>query len=192
MLSTASMDSVGLLEALGLFLAPFLHESLAFVGGAFLVHSGRIGFLPCLALLLAGVVASDLAIYGLGRLARGHRRIAALLPARSKPAAVLDRQLPWLVPVCRLVPGLLFTTFAACGVLGLSFRRFAVITVLTAVIYTPAFLWAVLRFGDAIASRGQLWPWLSLLAGLVALAAAGRWLVGHLTQRRPSWRASAG
>lgn len=187
------MDSVSLvLEAAGLFAAPFLHESLAFVGGAFLVHNGHMSLWLCLAALLAGVVASDLAIYGLGRLARSHKRIDAWLAMGAKPGAVLDRNLVWLIPVCRFVPGLLFTTFATCGLLGLDFRRFAAITILTAAVYTPALLYAVLRFGDAVASPGQLWPWFAVLAALFALTALCRWLVGRFMERRASWLASAG
>ena len=187
---TASLED--LTEAAGLFFAPFLHESLAFVAGAFLVHSGRMNLAPCLLLLLGGVIASDLALYGLGRLARTHPRIAALLPAGGRPAAALDRQLPWLIPVCRFVPGLLFTTFTTCGLLGLGFRRFALITVLTAGVYTPALLWLVLKFGGAVASPGQLWPWFAILAGLFGSTTLVRWLVGRFIERRPSWRASAG
>ncbi len=181
-----------LMEAAGLFAAPFLHESLAFVGGAFLVHEGRISLSLCILLLLAGVIASDLALYGLGRLGRTHPRIAALLPADTSPAATLDRHLPWLIPLCRLVPGLLFATFTACGLMGVNFRRFALITVLTALVYTPALLWAVLRFGDTIASPGQLWPWFAILAGLFGLTALTRWLAARYMERRSSWRASAG
>lgn len=187
------MDGISLaLEAGALFLAPFLHESLAFVGGAFLVHSGHMSLWLCLAVLLAGVVASDLAIFGLGRLARSHKWIAAWLPVGTVPGAALDRNLAWIIPVCRFVPGMLFTTFATCGLLGLDFRRFALIAVLTAAIYTPALLYAVLRFGDAVVSPGQLWPWAAVLAGLFVLTALCRWLVGHFMQRRVSWLASAG
>ncbi|MEN3973981.1 hypothetical protein [Emcibacter sp. SYSU 3D8] len=193
MIASATTDSFDqVLEAAALFVAPFLHESLAFVGGAFLVHSGRMNVGLCFSVLLAGVIASDLGIYGLGRIARRHPRIAAWLPARSGPGAMLDRNLVWLIPVCRFVPGLLFTTFASCGLLGLNFRRFAVITVLTAAIYTSALLYAVLRFGDAVASTGRWWPWLALLAGLTALTFAGRSLARYCMERKPSWRASAG
>ena len=192
MLSTAGMDGVSVaFEGFALFLAPVLHESLAFVGGGYLVHTGRMSLLLCLALLLAGVVASDLAIYGLGRLARHNARIAAWLPVGTRSGTVLDRNLAWLIPVCRFVPGLLFTTFATCGLLGLNFRRFATITVLTAAVYTPALLYAVLRFGDAVAAPGQFWPWFAVLAGLFALTSACRWLVGQHMDRRPSCRASA-
>lgn len=187
------MDGVDLvLESVGLLIAPFLHEILAFVGGAFLIDSGRMNPWLCLGVLLAGVIASDLAIYGLGRMARSHKRIAAWLPTGTLPVAVLERNLVWLIPVCRFVPGLLFTTFATCGLLALNFRRFAVITVLTAAVYTPALLYAVLRFGDAVASPGQLWPWFAVLAGLIALTSATRWLVGYLTERKQAWRASSG
>jgi membrane protein DedA with SNARE-associated domain len=186
----AGMDSVSLLlEAAGLFVAPFLHESLAFVGGAFLVHSRRMSLLMCLAVLLAGVIASDLAIYGLGRLARTHPRIAALLPAGARPAAVLSRHMLWLIPVCRFVPGLLFTTFTACGMLGLSFRRFAAVTMLTAAVYTPLLLWAVLRFGDAVAARDELWRWFAILAALFGLTAMAGRLVERLMKRRTAWPA---
>ena len=186
-------DGAGIfLEAAGLFLAPFLHESIAFVGGAFLIDDGRMSPALCLTILLAGVIASDLGIYGLGALARRHPRIAALLPRGQQPGVILDRQLVWLIPVCRFVPGLLFTTFATCGLLGLSFRRFTIITVLTAAVYTPLMLYAVLRFGGTVATPGNILPWIGVLAALFAVMTLCRWLVACLTERMPKWRISAG
>ncbi|MGE0669056.1 MAG: DedA family protein [Sphingomonadales bacterium] len=187
---TASLED--LTELAGLFLAPFLHESLAFVGGAYLVQSDRLELMPCLAALLAGVVASDLGIYGLGRLARTHRRVARLLPHAAGRGAALDRNLLWLIPLCRFVPGLLFTTFAGCGLMAVEFRRFTAVTVLTAMIYTPALLWAVLKSGAAVASPGRLWPWAAVAASLLSLTALGRWLVQRWMERSSRWPVQAG
>ncbi|MBI1179491.1 MAG: hypothetical protein GC201_02970 [Alphaproteobacteria bacterium] len=186
-LALGAQGGESLTEAVGLFLAPFLHESLAFVGGAFLVQKGVLSAAACTLILLAGVIASDLALYGLGRLARRHRRVAALLPAGPRFTGTLDRHLAWLIPVSRLVPGLLFTVFTTCGLLGIGFRRFTLISVATAAVYTPLLLYGVIRLGDAIAARDRIGAWIAILAGLFALMTGIKWLVGRHLERRGSW-----
>jgi membrane protein DedA with SNARE-associated domain len=178
-------------EIIGLFAAPFLHESVAFVGGAYLIQQGALSPLSCTLALLAGVIASDLAIFGLGRLARRHPRLAARLPAGPAFDGALDRHLFWLIPFCRFVPGLLFAVFAGCGMLGTDFRRFALICVTTATIYTPLFLYGVLKLGDAVSARDSLALWAAILAGLFLSMSAIRWVAGQLLERRTPWRHSA-
>jgi len=175
----------GLLALLGLFAAPFLHESLAFVAGAALIARGAVTPVLAGAVLLAGIVASDLALYGLGRLARRHawaRRLAGGAPAAAL-ARRMDRGMAWAIPTARLLPGLLFVTFVAYGWLGLPFRRFAAIAGLTAAVYTPVMLFVTLEAGKNLMPHWGAWTWPALLAALLLPMLAAQRVVAWRTAR---------
>ena len=69
------------------------------------------------------------------------------------------------IALCRLVPGLLFSTFAGCGWLGIPFLQFLVPAVITSAVYTGLMLFLVLHFGAAIFNVGHL-GW-SIASGLL-------------------------
>ena len=176
----AFMTSPGV-AAIVLFLMPFLREDLAIVlGGLLVVERGMPTWLA-LASLYAGFVASDFALFGLGRLARRSARLRGLLirPRVERVAEWLLRNVPSAMIVARLVPGVIFPVYVGCGLLGVRTLVFAPITMLTAAVYVPALMWLVIRFGEGVLSGMGYWAWLLALAAVVIVAT---WL-----SRNPPW-----
>lgn len=112
-----------LLSGFAVFAAALLHEDIAILTASFFVAQRELPLATALAFLFAGVMINNLAIYGLGALARrlpgarrgliGKRveRIGRELKARAVPAVLF----------CRLTPGLLLLTFIGCGRFGVPF-----------------------------------------------------------------------
>ncbi len=141
---------------------PYAHEDLAIVLGACAIvnHVLPVG-LVVIAIYL-GMVSSDFALYGLGAAARhapwlgryaadGRVRGAAARP----PGNVF-----WLVALCRLVPGMVFFAFVACGWMRISLRRFTAASLTISAIYLPLVLLLAIKLGGrldvAIGPSG--WP----------------------------------
>jgi hypothetical protein len=74
------------------------------------------------------------------------------------------------VALCRVVPGVVFVAFIACGWARVSLARFTVASLLVSALYLPLMLYLAIVFGDALDDRVGLWAWPLLF---VALAAAG-------------------
>lgn len=121
----------------GLALLTLLHEDVAIAAGASLISVGTLNIGVAALALLGGIIAGDLLIYCLGilslRSAWLRRRTEGPLLERCKKA--LDRNLLPALVTCRLVPGVLFPTYFACGVMKVPFVRFILITLITATIH---------------------------------------------------------
>jgi membrane protein DedA with SNARE-associated domain len=158
-----------------LFFAPFLHEDLAIVAAGLLIVEHRLPIAFALASVYAGVVASDMTIFGLGVAARrlpGLRRI--LIGERARSAAErLQDHLALSVALCHLLPGALFPTFLACGWLGVPARRFALASMLAAAIYVPVALLLVVTLGSAVLRAVGWWSWAVVAAPVAILAFRG-------------------
>ena len=130
------------------------------------------------ALIYCGMVASDFALYGIGA---GARR----LPWLSRLAVdervrgfgeTLKRNLFGLVALCRVVPGVVFIAFVACGWTRVSLARFTVASLVVSALYLPLMLYLVVFFGDALDDHAGLWTWPFLLSVLAAIGFI-RWQV---------------
>jgi membrane protein DedA with SNARE-associated domain len=163
-------------ECAALFLVPFLHEDVAIIGGALLIADHRLPVGPVLFSLYAGMVVSDFLLYGLGAAARRNRlaRRVLISPRVRRLGDWLTRHMTPLVLVARLVPGLMFPTYVACGWFGLSLLRFAIASMAMAAVYMPVMLSVYLLFGQATITRIGSWAWLALLIPLAA-GALLRW-----------------
>ncbi|MBI2236280.1 MAG: hypothetical protein HYU60_04895 [Magnetospirillum sp.] len=144
-----------------LFLATFVHEDTAILGGGYLVHAHELTLVQALTILTAGVVVGDFGIYGLGMLAA---RVAPL--QRVARRWVDDGRRTWLesnmltaVVACRMAPGILFPTFLTCGFFGMPFRPFAAGVIGTAFLYVPAMLAVVMLVGGEAAGQWGPWGW---------------------------------
>ena len=127
---------------LGLALLTLLHEDVAIAAGASLVSVGTVSIGVTAFTLLCGIVAGDLFIYVLGLLSLRvtwiRRRTEGPMLERCRNA-LQKNLLPTLV-TCRLVPGVLFPTYFACGVMRVPFLRFVAITLATAGIHVGLLL----------------------------------------------------
>ena len=173
-------------QAAGLYLVPFLHEDMAIVAAALLVAQHQLLLGVAATSLCAGMISRDLVLYGLGAAARrsGLARQLLIGPRVERLANWLGGNLMKVVMVSRLVPGLMFPAYIACGWFGLSFPRFALTSIATTAIYLPAILGLALFFGQAALGWVGGWAWLALIAPLAVAAL----LRGRLAYR--NWRAT--
>lgn len=166
------------LTILALFFATFVHEDFAIIGGSYLVTKDQYSLFLVLAATFSGVLIGDLGIYGLGRLASRSRRLREWTERRfpaGRPAW-LDKHLAITVIGCRLIPVTLFPTFAACGLTGVPFRRFAALATLSALIYVPVIFTISLLLGREITQTIGAWSWLVVVVAAIGFVVARRHL----------------
>ena len=151
---------------------PFAHEDLAIVFGAYAIVNNLLpaGFVALC--IYGGMVASDFALYGIGAGARHLPWLNrfAVDDRVQRFGQNLKRNLFGLFALCRLVPGVVFVAFVACGWTRVPLARFTVASLLISALYLPIVLYLVIVFGDALDDHVGLWSWPVLLAALVATA----------------------
>lgn len=155
-----------------LFASTFVHEDVAIVAAGYFIDKQHMPFMLVLLTLYIGVVLSDLTVYSLGVLARHipwARRFVTGFD-RERASQWVSRHLGLLVVLSRIVPGLLFPAFVACGWLNAPFRRFFFYSVVTAVPFVVLTLLVVLFFGGSVLQGMGDWAWLVVLASLLLLS----------------------
>ena len=168
-------DGFGLSDLGGLFsllMLPFAHEDLAIVFGAYAIVSKWLPASLVALTIYGGMVASDFVLYGIGA---GARRLPWLSRYAVDDRVLrfgenLKRNIFGLFTVCRLVPGVVFIAFVACGWTRVPLGRFIVASLLISALYLPIVLYLVIVFGDALDDHVGLWSWPVLLAVLIATA----------------------
>jgi len=168
----AGFDFAWLAKVISLVALPFAHEDLAIVLGGYIIVNDVMPAGLVVASIYGGMVVSDFALYGVGAAARSLpwlRNIAVDQRVRQF-SDVLTRNIFGLVALCRLVPGLVFVAFVACGWARVSLARFTAASLLVSAVYLSPMLYLVIVFGDALDNHLGLWAWPVLL---LALAAAG-------------------
>jgi membrane protein DedA with SNARE-associated domain len=169
-------------EILALFLIPYVHEDVAIIGAALLIVEHGMPIHSAALSLYAGIVASDIFLYGLGVLARHNSWAQRLLlkPRVSEVAGWLTNHLPPLMVVARIVPGVMFPAYISLGFCGVSFIRFTAITMLTALIYLPVVLFLVANLGQEVLTHLGYWSWILVIAILTVAV----WNLGQ----KPRWQ----
>src|SRR6516162_3720386 len=128
LLHLSAHDYSWLAQFFSLLFLPFAHEDLAIILGAYVVVNDIMPVGLVALCIYGGMVASDFALYGIGA---GARR----LPWLSRLAVddrvrnftdMLKRNLFEIVALCRVVPGVVFVAFVACGWRRVPLARFTV------------------------------------------------------------------
>ena len=143
---------------------PFAHEDLAIIFGGYIIVNKLMPVGLVALSIYGGMVASDFALYGIGAAARHLpwlRRYAVDDRVR-RFGETLKRNVFGLVALCRVVPGVVFVAFVACGWTRVSLVRFTAASLIISALYLPLMLYLVIVFGDALDDR----------LGLVGLADA--------------------
>lgn len=107
----------GIAKITSLLVLPFVHEDFPIIlGGYIIAHrlmpAGVVGLS-----IFGGMVASDLALYGIGATARRlpWPKKMAIDERVRRFAETPKRNVFGLVALCRVVPGVVFVAFIACG-----------------------------------------------------------------------------
>lgn len=147
----------------GLFLGTFIHEDITLAMASYFIVEGRLPWQWALLAVYSGMVTSDLSIYGLGAAARRVRWLRYnLIGTRITTFQKrLNDNLFAAIALCRIMPGVLFPTFVACGWFGVRFRRFFAASALMGAIYAPIMLFLMVAFGTAVLRRIGHWGWIA-------------------------------
>jgi membrane protein DedA with SNARE-associated domain len=176
----ASSHDVSWLAQPLLFLLAFMHQDLAVLAGAYFLVNQMMAAVPVAVCIYAGIVASDLALYGVGAGARQLpwlRRIA--IDGRMRDfAGLLDRDLFGLVAFGRAAPGIAFVGFIACGWVRVPFVRFIVASLSMSALYLPLILCLMVFFGSALQGQIGMWTWPALLGLVLAVGFVRRRVFG--------------
>ncbi len=152
MAARASFDPTSVPKAGGLtlfilflliVLATFFSEDLTCIGSGMLVAQGTIGFIPATLACLTGIVAGDMGLYLLGKLARratrGSRIFRFIIKKEQiqRGAKWLDENGPVVIVTSRFLPGTRLPTYTSAGFFGLGLARFSLYFLASAMLWTP-------------------------------------------------------
>jgi len=150
-----------LIKCIAIFLETFVHEDLAIMTGGVLASNGSLPVITVFLTIVAGMITGDTVIYGIGWGARKvpwiYRKVFSEKVEKAKEK--IHRNLIKTIIFVRLVPGLLFPTFTACGFTGVPFRKFILTTSLAGTIYAAAFLTILLKVGKSFVPSLGHWAW---------------------------------
>ena len=171
LLHLSDHDYSWLAQFFSLLFLPFAHEDLAIILGGYIVVNDIMPVGLVVLCIYGGMVASDFALYGIGA---GARRVPWLTRLAVDDRVrgfgdALKRNLFGLTALCRVVPGVVFVAFIACGWTRVPLARFTVASLLASALYLPLMLCIVVFFGDALDDRVGLWTWPFLVCVLVAI-----------------------
>lgn len=155
----------------GLFFETFLQEDLAIVTGGLLVVKKELPLLLVAISLFTGILSGDLIIYSMGMAARRIPWIRnRFVNSKVENARIkLENNLVSTIALVRVLPGLLFPTYLACGFMGVSFIRFFVTTLTASVIYTTILLTIVVKLGEVVFTAIGYWGWIIMLCLVLLL-----------------------
>jgi membrane protein DedA with SNARE-associated domain len=171
LLHLSQHDYSRLAQFFSLVLLPFAHEDLAIILGAYIVVNDIMPVALVALCIYGGMVASDFALYGIGAGARHLpwlSRLAVNDRVRSF-AQTVKRNLFGIVALGRVVPGVVFLVFVACGWARVPLVRFTVASLIVSALYLPLMLCIAVVFGDTLESRAGGWTWPFLLCVVSAI-----------------------
>jgi membrane protein DedA with SNARE-associated domain len=161
-----------IIKCIAIFLETFVHEDLAIMTGGVFASKGSLPVITVFLTIVAGMITGDTVIYGIGWGARKvpwiYKKIFSEKVEKAKEK--IHKNLVKTIIFVRLVPGLLFPTFTACGFMGVPFRKFIVATSLAGTIYAAAFLTILLKVGKSFVPSLGRWAWVVVvMTGLVII-----------------------
>jgi membrane protein DedA with SNARE-associated domain len=148
-------------ESVVIFFLTFIHEDAAILAAGFSKVESGLPLLYAYVPVYLGIVAGDVIIYWLGRLAQSSKWLKTKIigPKVERIEKWLNNHLVRILVVCRLTPGLLFPTFVACGWFKIPFWRFATVSIIAGAVYSSIVLTIVILFGDIVLKSLGYWAW---------------------------------
>jgi len=168
-------------ESVVIFFLTFLHEDAAILAAGFAKVENGLPLLFAYIPVYLGIVAGDILIYWLGRLAQTNKwlRTKIIGPKIERLKLWLETHLVRVLAICRLTPGLLFPTFVACGWFKIPFWRFATVSIIAGAVYSSIVLTIVIMFGNIVLFHLGYWAW-----GILVLLVVGFTIRNYF---KPRW-----
>lgn len=168
----AGLDYSGLAQLVSLLVLPFAHEDLAIILGAYLISHDLLPALLVGGSIYGGIIASDFALYGLGAGARRLPWLNRYADHRVRRfSETLKRNIFGVVALCRVVPGLVFVAFVACGWARVPLSQFTLASLSISALYLPVTLYIAIAFGGALDEQIGWLAWPLLFGALIAAGA---------------------
>jgi membrane protein DedA with SNARE-associated domain len=157
-------------ESIVIFFLTFIHEDAAILAAGFSRVENGLPLLYAYFPVYFGIVAGDVLIYGLGRLAQTNKWLRSKIigPKIERIKLWLEAHLVRVLVLCRLTPGFLFPTFVACGWFKIPFWRFATVSIFAGAVYSSIVLTIVILFGNAVLFHLGYWAWAVLVVLVIA------------------------
>jgi membrane protein DedA with SNARE-associated domain len=170
----AALDMSGFAKITSLLMLPFAHEDLAIILGGYIIVNKLMPATLVGLSIYGGIVASDFALYGIGAAARHVPWLSryAVDDRVRRIGDKLQRNVFGLVALCRVVPGVVFVAFVACGWARVPLARFTAASLIISALYLPLMLYLVIVFGDALDDSIGLWAWPMLFLAITATSFA--------------------
>jgi membrane protein DedA with SNARE-associated domain len=153
-------------QCLALFFGTYLQEDVAIVAGALLVVKHQLPLVLVAISLIGGVITGDILIYGMGAAARKipwiHKKL--INPRVESARKSLDKNLIVTLFSVRFLPTILFPTFIACGLIGISFYRFFMTSMISGIIWTSILLALVINLGEVVFPAFGYWGWIIMIS----------------------------
>ncbi len=178
--------------ALVIIAATFILEDIATVTIALLASQMAIDGSIAIAALVAGTILGDFAVYLIANRAAHVPIVARFLNSGAlKPVREwMGRNALAMILVARFTPGLRLPVFAAAGSLDVPLRSFAIVIVLSTLVWTPGLYWAATALGSTGIAHFGMFGWV-LPAALIATMAVAPRIVSHVVARYPQLEAVA-
>jgi membrane protein DedA with SNARE-associated domain len=163
------LQLIWLKHCIVIYFMTFLHEDAAILAAAFSRVEHGMPLVYAYVSIYLGIISGDLIIYGLGHFAQKNAwlRSKVIGPKVERVRLWLESHLVRVLLLCRVTPGLLFPTFVACGWFKIPFSRFALVTIISGVVYSTIVLTVIILFGDLVLVHLDYWAWILLLTVVV-------------------------
>lgn len=158
------------LLALFILLGTYILEDAAILTAALLGADGLISTQLAFSALFLGIFTGDLGLYVLGRYLNRIPRLTAFLDidAVHRAHGWLQQKMTTTILLVRVIPGLRFPVYTACGFFKLPWKHFTALVFLASLFWTAVVFYGVFSIGTLFWSGLGPWKWLLIpvLAGL--------------------------
>ena len=156
-----SLPLIWLKHCVVIYFMTFLREDAAILAAAFSRVEHGMPLVYAYFSIFLGIISGDLIIYGLGHFAQKNAWLRSKIigPKVERIKLWLETHLVRVLLLCRITPGLLFPTFVACGWFKIPFGRFALVTIISGVVYSSIVLTVIILFGDLVLIHLDYWAW---------------------------------
>lgn len=171
-----------------LFIGLFVPSTPIMIGAGALVGLGKLGLFPVLIASAAGAVAGDALSFWIGR--KGKRRLIAIWPLATHPDLLLTgerffaRHGSLSIFLARFVPVVKAVLPTVAGMAGMSTIRFAMVNVVSAVIWSAAHLLPSMLAGRGLGVAATTNPKVIELFVAVLILSGAAWIATRLAARR--------
>ncbi|WP_428236936.1 DedA family protein [Gracilimonas sp.] len=151
-----SKNELLVLYMLAIILATFMSEDLACIGAGLMAAQGLIDFWPAAIAATAGIYIGDFTLYFAGRLmGNGIFNIPPFKWIVKKEnvysaEAWFEKKGPVILVLSRFIPGSRFPVYLSAGILKTGFWTFLLYFGLTALLWTPTFVWLSVFAGNEL------------------------------------------